>query len=114
MRRRRCEAKADSPLPKAAIETVVTRRWLTRHPRWSFHFTPISCSWLNAVETLFAELAKRQLKRGVFPSVVALQEAINHSVAAHNRDPKPFVWKPIPKPSLPPPKEGTKRQIRSN
>src|SRR3712207_8374637 len=24
--------------------------WLERHPRWTFHFTPTSCSWLNAVE----------------------------------------------------------------
>src|SRR6187455_305379 len=26
------------------------QQWLTRHPRWTFHFTPISASWLNAVE----------------------------------------------------------------
>ena len=24
--------------------------WLDRHPRWTFHFTPTSASWLNAVE----------------------------------------------------------------
>jgi transposase len=24
--------------------------WLTDHPRWKFHFTPTSASWLNAVE----------------------------------------------------------------
>jgi DDE superfamily endonuclease len=66
-------------------------------PALDLHFTPTSCSWLNAVETLFAKLAKRQLERGVFPSVVALQQAINGFVAAHNRDPKPFVWKADPK-----------------
>jgi len=49
------------------------------------------------VETVFAKLAKRRLKRGVFPSVVALQQAINRFVAAHNRDPKPFVWQADPK-----------------
>jgi hypothetical protein len=69
---------------------------LARHPRWIFHFTPTSCSWLNAVETVFAKLTKRRLKRGVFPSVVALQEAINGFVAAHNRDPKPFGWRADP------------------
>jgi transposase len=26
------------------------KEWLDRHPRWSFHFTPTSASWLNAVE----------------------------------------------------------------
>ena len=66
--------------------------WLARHPRWTFHFTPTSCSWLNAVETFFAKLARRRLKRGSFPSLVALQEAINRFVAEHNRDPRPFVW----------------------
>ena len=32
----------------------------------------------------------------MFPSVVALQEAINEFVAAHNREPMPFVWKADP------------------
>jgi hypothetical protein len=41
----------------------------------------------------FAKLAKRQLKRGVFPSVVALQESIDRFVATLNCNPKPFVWK---------------------
>ena len=40
-------------------------QWLDRHPRFTFHFTPTSCSWLNAVEGFFAKLAKRRLKRGV-------------------------------------------------
>ncbi len=76
----------------AAHKHAKVSRWLARHPRFAFHFTPTSCSWLNAVESFFAKLAKRRLKRGVFPSVVALQEAINRFVVAHNRDPKPFVW----------------------
>jgi hypothetical protein len=32
------------------------RAWLARHPRWTFHFTPTSCSWANAVEGFFATL----------------------------------------------------------
>jgi hypothetical protein len=66
--------------------------WLARHPRWTFHFTPTSASWLNAVETFFAKLTKRRLKRGSFHSLVALQEAINRYLDEHNRDPRPFVW----------------------
>ena len=66
--------------------------WLGRHPRWSFHFTPTSASWLNAVECFFAVLAKRRLKRGVFKGVVDLPAAINRFVADHNQQPKPFVW----------------------
>jgi transposase len=30
--------------------------WLKRHPRFVFHFTPTSGSWLNAVETFFSTL----------------------------------------------------------
>ena len=66
--------------------------WLARHPRWTFHFTPTSCSWLNAVEGFFAKLTRRRLKRGVFRSVADLQTAINRFVADTNADPKPFVW----------------------
>jgi hypothetical protein len=40
--------------------------WLARHPRWAFHFTPTSASWLNAVETFFSVLTRRRLKRGAF------------------------------------------------
>ncbi len=68
------------------------RQWLARHPRWTFHFTPTSASWLNAVEGFFAKLTRRRLKRGVFRSVVDLQIAINRFVAETNNDPKPFTW----------------------
>ncbi|MFQ5973969.1 MAG: IS630 family transposase [Alphaproteobacteria bacterium] len=68
------------------------RAWLDRHPRFVFHFTPTSCSWLNAVETFFAKLTKRRLKRGVFRSIVELQTAINRFLEEANHDPKPFVW----------------------
>ena len=73
------------------------RQWLARHPRWTFHFTPTSTSWLNAVEGFFAKLTRRRLKRGVFRSVVDLQLAINRFVAETNADPKPFVWTADPK-----------------
>ena len=73
------------------------RKWLTRHPRWTFHFTPTSASWLNAVEGFFAKLSRRRLKRGVLRSVVDLQLAINLFVAETNADPKPFVWPADPK-----------------
>ena len=66
--------------------------WLARHPRWTFHFTPTSGSWLNAVETFFSALTRRRLKRGSFRSVVDLQAAINRYIAEHNDDPKPFTW----------------------
>jgi transposase len=68
------------------------RAWLMRNPRWTFHFTPTSASWLNAVEGFFAKLTKRRLKRGVFRSIVDLQAAIKRFLAETNDDPKPFTW----------------------
>jgi len=68
------------------------REWLMRHPRWTFHFTPTSASWLNAVEGYFAKLTKRRLKRGVFRSIVELQAAIKRFLAETNADPRPFRW----------------------
>ena len=38
------------------------RQWLARHPRWTFHFTPTSASWLNAVEGFFAKLTRQRLR----------------------------------------------------
>ena len=76
----------------AAHKHPKVRAWLARHPRFVFHFTPTSASWLNAVEGYFAKLTNRRLKRGVFRSVVDLQAAINRFIAETNDDPKPFVW----------------------
>jgi transposase len=68
------------------------RAWLTRHPRWVFHFTPTSASWLNAVEGFFSVITRRRIRRGAFQSVVDLQAAINRYIREHNDDPKPFTW----------------------
>jgi transposase/transposase-like protein len=68
------------------------KAWLARHPRWTFHFTPKSGSWLNAVETFFSALTRRRIRRGSFHSIVDLQAAINRYIAEHNADPKPFTW----------------------
>lgn len=76
----------------AAHKHSRVRAWLDRHPRWTFHFTPTSCSWLNAVESFFAKLSRRRLERGVFRSVADLQAAINRFINETNDDPKPFVW----------------------
>src|ERR1700733_1406714 len=68
------------------------KEWLARHPRWTFHFTPTSGSWLNAVENFFSALTRKRIRRGSFHSIVDLQAAINRYLAEHNADPKPFVW----------------------
>ena len=76
----------------AAHKHPKVREWLVRHPRFTFHFTPTSCSWLNAVEGFFARLTNRRLNRGVFHSLVDLQAAINRFLVEHNESPQPFTW----------------------
>ena len=74
-------------------KTPEVRRWLARHPRWTFHFIPTSSSWLNAVEGFFAKLTRRRLKHGVFRSVNDLQNAIIRFIDEHNKsEAKPFSW----------------------
>ena len=68
------------------------KAWLARHPRWVFHFTPTSGSWLNAVESFFSKMTRQRIRRGVFRSIADLQTAINRYLKEHNDDPKPFVW----------------------
>jgi transposase len=72
------------------------RAWLARHPRFHFHFTPTSASWLNAVEGFFAKLTNRRLKRGTFSGIVDLQAATNRFLVETNQSPKPFVWSADP------------------
>jgi hypothetical protein len=49
-------------------------------------------SWLNAVESFFAKLTKKRLRRGVFRSLKELRDAIHRFLDDTNADPKPFTW----------------------
>jgi transposase len=80
------------------VHAVVDNYATHKHPkvkawlaRWTFHFTPTSGSWLNAVETFFSAPTRKRIRRGSFHSLVALHTAIKRYLAEHNADPKPFV-----------------------
>ena len=81
----------------AAHKHPKVTEWIGRHPRFVFHFTPTSASWLNAVEGFFANLAKKRLKRGVFQSLQELKNAIHRFADETNANPKPFTWTKDPK-----------------
>ncbi|MEL6187752.1 MAG: IS630 family transposase, partial [Myxococcota bacterium] len=66
--------------------------WLQRNPRFTMHFVPTSCSWLNLDERFFRDLTVKRIHRDAFPSVDSLIEAIDAYVDAHNEEPKPFIW----------------------
>lgn len=68
------------------------KAWQERNPRFHFHFTPTSASWLNMVERFFRDLTERSLRRGVFRNLAELTATIEEHITAHNATPKPFVW----------------------
>ncbi len=76
----------------ATHKTPAVKRWLAKHPRFTFHFTPTGSSWLNQVERWFALISGRMLRRGVHRSVKQLVSAIDAYVKTNNARPKPFSW----------------------
>jgi transposase len=76
----------------ATHKTPEVKKWLLRHPRFTFHFTPTSASWLNLVERWFAELTNRKLRRSAHRSVIELERDVRQWINEWNNNPKPFVW----------------------
>jgi transposase len=76
----------------SAHKAPLVKRWLARHPRFHFHFTPTYSAWTNLVERFFGLLTQRALKRGSHRSVYELKAAIDEYVEAHNEEGKPFIW----------------------
>ncbi len=72
--------------------TAQVRRWLERHKRVHFHFTPTSASWMNMVEIWFSILTKQQVRRGAYHDVAELIAAIEHYIDGYNDRAQPFVW----------------------
>jgi transposase len=73
-------------------KTPAINKWLLRHPRFVFHFTPTSSSWMNLVERWFAELTRRLLQRSAHRSVNDLTKDLRAWIATWNENPRPFVW----------------------
>jgi transposase len=71
--------KVDRDVPKGLAVHVVldnygthnhpnVRAWLAKHPRFHFHFTPTSSSWLNLVERWFRDLTDKTFCKRSMPS----------------------------------------------
>lgn len=74
-------------------KTKTVQDWLVAHPRFAFHFTPTSGSWLNLVESWFALLSRQRLRRGDFHSKDELEQEIEAFITYNNEAPRPFIWK---------------------
>ena len=83
------------------------RRWVDRHPRIHYHFTPTGSSWLNLVERFFADLTSDVIRDGSFRSVRAgfLSAICSASVnpgspgLVYGSAPNPASGASIPRPS---------------
>ena len=73
-------------------KTPEIQKWLLRHPRFQFHFTPTSSSWMNLVERWFAELTRRMLQRSAHRNVADLNKDLRMWIENWNQNPRPFVW----------------------
>ncbi len=76
----------------ATHKTAAIKTWLARRPHYQIHFTPTSASWINQVERWFAELTRKQLRRGVHTSTKQLEADIRAFIKRHNQNPKPYRW----------------------
>src|SRR5215210_3430885 len=76
--------------------TPEVERWLERHKRVHFHFTPTSASWMNMVEIWFSILTNQQVRRGAYNDVPELIAAIEHFIDGYNERAQPFVWTKTP------------------
>lgn len=76
----------------ATHKTPEVMAWLSRHPRFTPHFTPTSASSMNLVERFFTEITTKRIRRDSYSSLDDLEGAIHDSLLQHNAKPKPFVW----------------------
>jgi DDE superfamily endonuclease len=72
--------------------TPEINEWLRHHPRFRFHVTPTSSSWLDLVERWFAELTNQMLPRSAHRTIRTLTHDLNAWIATRNDNPQPFVW----------------------
>lgn len=67
-------------------------KWLGKHPRFLFHFTPVHCSWMNQVEQWFSILQRKRFKIADFASSEDLRDKIYLFIEQWNNRAHPFKW----------------------
>ncbi len=69
-----------------------TKKWLSEHPRFVIHHTPVHASWLNQVEAFFSILTRKVLRRGDFASRDDLVTKMLNFIEHRNNTVSPFKW----------------------
>ena len=70
----------------------LAQQWLTRHPRFKMHHTPVHCSWMNQIEQWFSILRRKRLRAPNFADLDDLAAKIDQFVAEWNEIAHPFKW----------------------
>jgi transposase len=68
------------------------RKWVAKHSRCVFHFTPVHCSWMNQVEQWFSLLQRKRLRIADFESKEHLQAKLSPFICEWNQQAHPFNW----------------------
>lgn len=68
------------------------RKWLSEHPRFRFHFTPVYCSWMNQVEQWLSILQRKRLRIADFQDQADLSAKIHQFIEEWNVQAHPFNW----------------------
>ena len=68
------------------------RKWLSHHPRFRVHFTPVHGSWMNQVEQWFSILQRQRLRIVDFESKDHLRAKIDQLIDEWNQQAHPFNW----------------------
>ena len=66
--------------------------WLATHPRFSCHFTPVHCSWMNQIEQWFGILQRKRLRVSDSSSLDQLAERLLAFAEEWNAHAHPFNW----------------------
>lgn len=67
-------------------------RWLTKHPKVHFHYTPTHASWMNQVECWFSILWRQALRGLNASSVRDVRKSIDAFIEAYSQEAHPFEW----------------------
>ena len=73
-------------------ENEARPRWLGRHHRVQFHYTPTHASWVNLIECFFSILSKQGLAHSVQRSKQELKDLLGRFLAIYNANCGPFTW----------------------
>lgn len=66
--------------------------WLQSHPRFTFFFVPVHCSWMNQVEQWFSILQRKRLRILDFADLDQLADRLMSFVTEWNVQAHPFHW----------------------